>query len=259
VSGDAVVAAGDDGQISGGRMTALSSIEIRPDSLAIVGWEEGSAGQVHGWLEASNLAHVACFVHAADSPPSIDPVAALKGRLARRFSVPTDTNFKDRPLVSSRDWPAVLRDHGVSRVLITLSDPKRREHEIETARRGGLELVNAIHPTALVMPEAVLGDSIILHAKSYVGYRAEIGDGVILNVAAQVDHHSVLRSCATLDPAVVLAGGVLVGARARIHTGATIINRITVGEDAIIGAGTVVIRDVERGAKVVGNPARRIG
>jgi maltose O-acetyltransferase len=34
---------------------------------------------------------------------------------------------------------------------------------------------------------------------------------------------------------------------------------VTVGAAAMVGAGSVVTRDVEAGAIVVGNPARRIG
>lgn len=240
-------------------MAALPrDIEVRPDSLALVDWEEGSAGQVQAWLEAEGLAHVACFVHADDQPPAVDPVAARKGRHASQFDVPTETHFKGRPLVSARDWPAALKSLGIKHAIVMLPDLHRREAEIAAARRAGLTLVNAIHPTALIMPDAILGESIVMHARAYVGYRAEIRDGVILNVGVQVDHHSVIDTCATIDPGAVMAGNCRVGARARVHTGATLKNRIKVGDDAVVGAGTVVIRDVEPGWTVVGNPARRI-
>jgi sugar O-acyltransferase (sialic acid O-acetyltransferase NeuD family) len=240
-------------------MSLPRDLDIRADSLALVDWEEGTAGQVQSWLEASGLGHVACFVHAEDVPPSVDPVAARKGRHASQFDVPSTTHFKGRPLISARDWPAALKALGIQRVIVVPPDLKRRQEEIEAARRAGLTLVNAIHPTALIMPDAIIGESIVMHARAYVGYRAEIRDGVVLNVGVQVDHHSVVDTCATLDPAAVMAGNCYVGPRARLHTGATLKNRIRVGADAIVGAGTVVIRDVEPGWKVVGNPARRIG
>jgi len=240
-------------------MALPRDLDVRPDSVALVDWEEGTAGQVHSWFEASGLGHIACFVHADDEPPSVDPVAARKGRHASQFDVPTRTHFKGVPLLSARDWPASLNLLGIRRAIVALPDLERREEGIAAARRAGIALVNAIHPTALVMPDAIIGESVILHARAYVGYRAEIRDGALLNVGAQVDHHSVIDTCATLDPAAVTAGNCYVGPRARLHTGAVLKNRVRVGADAIVGAGTVVIRDVEPGWTVVGNPARRIG
>ena len=46
------------------------------------------------------------------------------------------------------------------------------------ALEAGLELVNAIHPSALIMEDAILGKNIIMHAHSFFGYRAELHDGV---------------------------------------------------------------------------------
>lgn len=234
-------------------------LDVRPESVALVDWEEGTAGQVDSWFEASGLGHIACFVHADDEPPSVDPLTARIGRPASQFDVPSRAHFKGRPLISARDWPSTLKTLGIHRAIVALPDLKRREEEIAAARRSGIKLVNAIHPTALIMPDAIIGESIVMHARAYVGYRAEIRDGALLNVGVQVDHHSVIDTCATLDPAAVTAGNCYVGPRARLYTGATLKNRIRVGADAIVGAGTVVIRDVEPGWTVVGNPARRIG
>jgi len=233
-------------------------IEVRSGSIAIVGWEEGHAGQVESWYEASGLGHVACFVHPEDVAPAVDRAAAKHGRAVRLFDVPTATSFKGRHLLSAANWPAALRKMGITRALVLLSDARRRQNEIERARCADLSLVSAFHPSALMMPDAVIGQNVVLHARSYVGYRAEIHDGVIVNVGAQIDHHSALHDCATVDPGAIVAGNVSIGTRAHIHAGAVIINRIRIGEDAIVGAGTIVIRDVEPGAKVVGNPAHRI-
>jgi serine O-acetyltransferase len=239
-------------------MAILSTIKLREDSIAIVGWEEGHAGQVDSWFEASGLGHVACFVHPEDFPPAVDALAALRGRAVKRFDVPTETSFKGAPLLSASDWPSVIVRAGIRRALVLLSDARRRQAEISRARHAGIVLASACHPSALVMPDAELGENVVLHARAYVGYRAEVHDGAIVNVGAQIDHHSALHRCATMDPGAVVAGNVTIGERAHVHAGAIVINRIRIGEDAIVGAGAVVIRDVEAGAKVVGNPARRI-
>jgi acetyltransferase-like isoleucine patch superfamily enzyme len=49
-----------------------------------------------------------------------------------------------------------------------------------------------------------------------------------------------------------------VGRGASVGSGAVILGGVSVGDAAIVGAGGVVTRDVEPGAVVAGNPARRL-
>ena len=102
------------------------------EKLAIVGWEEGHAGQIHSWI----FLPVACFVHDEDTPPDVDPVAARAGRAAATFDVPDNGQFKGLPLVCAADWPALAGDgdrarpgHAVRR--------RRRFAALERARAAG--------------------------------------------------------------------------------------------------------------------------
>lgn len=223
-------------------------------AVALVGWHEGAAGLIHAWLDQP----VSHFVHPGDEPPIVDPIAARKGKVARQFDIPTDGTFKGLPLISASDWPAALRVIGVGRALVALTDAEERMREIVRAQSAGIELIDAQHATAVVLPEAIIDENVILHARSLVGYRAEIRRGVIVNSGAQIDHHCVIEEGATIDPGAVLAGNVHVGRCAHIHTGAIVINKISIGARAVVGAGAVVIRDVAPGVTVVGNPARPI-
>ncbi|MBF0157031.1 MAG: acetyltransferase [Magnetococcales bacterium] len=225
------------------------------DALAIVDWQEGGAGQVHSWIEAQGY-RVACFVHADDTPPVVDVAAARKSREAKIFDYPLPGSYKGIPLVSARAWPEVIIAHGIHKALILMPDPHARFDNIALARQHGLELIRAIHPTALVMADAVIHENVVLHARAFIGYRSEIHPGVVVNSGASLDHHNVAHPCARIDPGVVTAGNVTFGRFATVHTGAVIINRIRIGEGAIVGAGAVIIRDVPPGATVVGNPGR---
>lgn len=224
--------------------------------LAIVGWEEGHAGQIHAWIEAALGFSVAAFVHDADEPPQLEAAAVLRGRAASQFDFPRDGHFKGVPLLCAHDWPARLEANGVRRALVTLSDPQRRAAAIAAAHGSGLTLINAIHPSAVVLPDAILADNVIAHARAVIGYRAELESGVFLNTGAQVDHHSVLRTCSTLDPGAVCAGGVVIEAFAHVGPGAVIAKRVRVGTGALVAAGAVVLRDVAPETRVVGVPAR---
>lgn len=224
------------------------------ERVAFIGWHEGSAGQIHSWFEAAGLGKVVCFIHPEAALPEIKPIA----RAVSQFAYPQDGKFKGLPLYCAPDWPALLKKEKIDAALITISDSSERLRELKKARAEGVRLVNAIHPTALLMPECKLGTNVILHARALIGYRAELDDGVIVNVGTHIDHHAKIHECVTFDPGVTLAGNVEIHSCATIHTRATIINRISVGGNAIVGAGAVVIRDIPADTKVVGIPGKKI-
>jgi acetyltransferase-like isoleucine patch superfamily enzyme len=50
-----------------------------------------------------------------------------------------------------------------------------------------------------------------------------------------------------------------IGRHVLVGTGAMILKGVTIGDGAVVAAGSVVTRDVEAGAIVAGNPAKRLG
>ncbi len=220
--------------------------------VAFIGWHEGSAGLIHSWFEKTGDYKITCFIHADDNPPVITKIT----RSASQFSYPENSKFKGLPFICSSDWPQYLKSNGITKALITTPDSIERAQQIKLALEAGLELVNAIHPSVLIMEDAILGKNIIMHARSFLGYRAELKDGVILNTGAQVDHHCVLDKCVTIAPGVTMASNVHIEEKCTVHTAAVIKNKITIKKNSVIGAGTVVIRDVEENKVMVGVPAR---
>jgi acetyltransferase-like isoleucine patch superfamily enzyme len=233
------------------------NIEVKPNSIAIVDWYEGSAGQVDSWIGELGY-HVACFVNPTPTPPNVDIAKDKLTRESKLFSYPINNSFKNRPLITAVQWPQILHDLKINKALIMVADQQQRLKNMALAKKNAIELISAIHPTATVMPDAVLHENTVLHAKSFVGYRAELHGGVVLNSGAQVDHHNVLFECVRLDPGVVTAGNVVIEPFATLHTGAVVINQVRIGEGAVVGAGTVLLKDVAPYTMVVGNPGRVI-
>ncbi len=222
--------------------------------VALIGWHEGSAGIVHSWLEKSSELKILCFVHPEDDFPKVEKIK----RASTLFSYPENGQYKGLPLICSSQWFNELKKLGVKKVLVTTTDPIQRALHINLAKNHQFELINAIHPSVVILEEAKLGQNIILHAGCLIGYKAEIGDGVFVNTRAQIDHHCVIESNVTIDPGVVMAGNVHIQSGAIIHTGAVIKNKIEINKNSIVGAGSVVIKDVPEGVTVVGVPAKKI-
>jgi sugar O-acyltransferase (sialic acid O-acetyltransferase NeuD family) len=225
--------------------------------IAIVGWEEGSAGQVHSWAASLGIS-VDYFVHPEDIEPRMTINEVMRDRDCSQFAFPHAGRFKDIPLICAADWPGRLASAGIDNVLVTLSDNERRIDEMNKALLAKIRLVSVKHPSVTILPDAIIGSNVILHARCVVGYRAEIGDGVIVNIGAQVDHHNVLRLGCRLDPGVILSGNVTIGKCATLHAGAVVRDRIKIGERSVVGAGAVVVHDVPVAMTVAGVPARAL-
>lgn len=86
-----------------------------------------------------------------------------------------------------------------------------------------------------------------------------IGDETQIGPAVQIYAADHPRDPAQRRQGLELGRPVKIGRNVWIGGGAIILPGVTIGDDAVIGAGSVVTRDVEPGATVVGNPARRIG
>lgn len=121
---------------------------------------------------------------------------------------------------------------------------------------AGLELVSAIHPSALLSPTVRLGKNLVIAAGAVVSTEAVIGDACILNTGSITDHECQLDKGVHLAPGAILAGRVRVGERAFIGLGAKVIQCLTLGAGCTVGAGATVIRDVPPNTTVIGTPAR---
>lgn len=175
-----------------------------------------------------------------------------------------DTKAKDKwgglPILGPSDWSGfqAVRRKGVARVIVAIGSNLTRMGYLMTVEQAGVELVNAIHPTAFISPTATLGKGVVIAPKASVITEARIGDGAIVNTGAVVDHECVVGEGCHVAPGAVLAGRVKLGRGAFVGINAAVRQCVTVGEFATIGAGAVVIRDVPPGVTVVGVPACRV-
>jgi len=156
------------------------------------------------------------------------------------------------------DLPSLAQQYNVTGVVIAIGDNGVRRGLARRVEAAGLELFNAIHPSATLARNATLGRNVVVAAGVVVCAHCQIGDSVILNTGCLVDYQTMIGEGSHICPGVRIAGRVKVEPGVFVGIGATVIPRITLGCESIIGAGAVVIEDVPPLATVVGVPARPI-
>ena len=72
---------------------------VKPNSVAILDFHDGSAGQIETWFEQVTGYHIACFVHEASEPIEIDVEDKNKKRVSQRTDFPHVTLSKDARLL----------------------------------------------------------------------------------------------------------------------------------------------------------------
>ena len=235
-----------------------TKVTPQDNAVAVLGFHDGSAGQIEAWFKGATGYRIACFILESLEPLQVDSKAENQRRVSQKTEYPTSNSFLGRPLIVALDWLDQIKSMGIRKVLPLTPDNRERLRQIEMCRKSGIELVSAIHPTVTVLEGATIEPGVWIAAGCIIGYKAEIAAGALMETGAQIDHHTVVERCCQVDPGVVAAGNVTLRECCYVHTGTTIINRIEIGHDAIVGAGAVVIEDVPPRCTVVGVPAKVI-
>jgi acetyltransferase-like isoleucine patch superfamily enzyme len=224
--------------------------------IAIIGWEEGLAGQVSTWLQSSMDCSIEYYVHPSNDIPAITPSIALD-RPAKNFSFPENGKYLNTPIIISKDWVKRLTELKIDGVICCLSKSQERERVFNELVNSNISLLSAIHPSAQVLGGAEIKAGCILEPNTYIGYRAEIGLCTQIKVGSQVDHHSVIGNFAEIGPGALIAGNVSVGEHSKILLGSKVVNRINIPRNTIVGAGATVLKNYQdEGITLIGNPAK---
>ncbi|HEX9976736.1 MAG TPA: NeuD/PglB/VioB family sugar acetyltransferase [Dehalococcoidales bacterium] len=161
------------------------------------------------------------------------------------------------PIYDGTQFPAELKAR-LGNFSVLISDPigERSTRFMAQAKEAGLPFINIIHPSAIVSPNASLGQGILILPGVILGPGVSVGNHVILNTAVTIDHDSVIQDNVVFGPAVHLAGGVLVKSGTSIGVGASSAPGVTIGSNCLIGAGSVIIENIPDSVVAAGVPAR---
>ena len=163
------------------------------------------------------------------------------------------------PVLGDDDLLPKLYNQGVRYAFIglgTIEDTQPRRRLYEKARRQGFQIVQAIHPQAVIAPSVEIGHGPTIMAGAVINAAARLGENVIVNTGAIVEHDCIIGNHVHIATGARLASTVYVGEGAHIGLGAAIRQCIHIGRNAIVGAGAVVVDDVPDNVVVVGVPAR---
>ena len=170
----------------------------------------------------------------------------------------SDEKIMGTPVLGDHSVLPKLFKSGVKGAIIGVGDNNIRKDHFEKIENMGVELVNAIHPTAHIGHNANMGKGVVIATGATIATGVEIGNNVIVNTGAIIEHEDILEDHVHIAPGTVLAGRVTLKEGAFIGAGSVVKEYVTIGENTTIGAGSVVLEDVPDNTVAVGAPAKVI-
>jgi UDP-perosamine 4-acetyltransferase len=141
-------------------------------------------------------------------------------------------------------------------VIVALGDPIKRLAVARKVREHGSAMLNAIHPSAVIMASARLGQGNAIEPLAVLSANVTVADCTIVNTCAIIEHDTVIAEGATIGSGAMVGGRCRIERAAFICASAVILPRVVVGAGSIVAAGSIVTHDVPDGVLVMGAPAR---
>ena len=169
----------------------------------------------------------------------------------------TELYYGKRVLGSDELLPSLVAQ-GVSHAVIAPGEPRVRRRLRELVTGCGLQLMNAIHPSAVISPGVKLGSGIVVLAGCVLSDNPEIGDNVWIGLGAAITHDTRIGRDSLIGGRSAVGADVEVGEGAIVGWGCVVGPKRKIGDGAAVGFGSNVVDDIPPRAVAVGNPAQII-
>lgn len=120
------------------------------------------------------------------------------------------------------------------------------------------QIINAIHPSAIISHSVKLGKGIAVCAGAIINPQSQIHDNVVINTGAIIEHDNYIATNVYISPGVTTSGNVTLRENVFVGSGAVLLPGITVGKNSLIGAGAVVTKNISQNVIAYGVPAKII-
>jgi len=149
-------------------------------------------------------------------------------------------------------------DRTNSGVIVALGHPFLREKIFADIVATGVEMINAIHPDAMISSTAKIGRGNMICAGTVINTNAQIGDSTIINPTAVVEHDTHIGDFVTLAAGAVVGARVDIGKCSFVAIGVSVLPSLKIGGGSIIGISATVLNDIPDNVFCLGMPARPI-
>ena len=130
-----------------------------------------------------------------------------------------------------------------------------RETLAETLK---VDWYTAIHPSAQIGIDVVIGEGTAVMANAVINPGARIWKHCIVNTASVIEHDNRIEDYVHVSVGAKLGGTVKLGKSSWIGIGAMVKNNLSICSGCLVGAGGVVVKDLFEPGTYVGVPVQKL-
>lgn len=119
-------------------------------------------------------------------------------------------------------------------------------------------IINAIHPSAIIAKTVVLGNGVVVFAGVIINTEAKIFNNCIIATGSTIDHETVIENHCLISAGVTIGANVLIKEGTLCALGSKVISQVQIEKNTLIGAGAVVCKNITESGTYLGVPAKKI-
>lgn len=144
------------------------------------------------------------------------------------------------------------------RFLFAIGDIDTKKHIVVNLKKKGAQFLTLVHPTAIVVSTARIGEGVIVCPLCLVSDNVRLDDFVMMNAYADCGHDAKVGKYCILSSYAAVMGFSILEDEVFLGTHATVIPGKRVGYKSKVSANSVVMRNVPPNKMVFGVPGKAI-
>jgi sugar O-acyltransferase (sialic acid O-acetyltransferase NeuD family) len=186
----------------------------------------------------------------------------LETKTSKTLSI-IDLNYKNKeedilgvPVIGSLEKLEKYSIQSTS-IFLSIGENKIRKSLINNPLIKKFEMINVIHPKALISPSSIIGQCNFIGPFAHIGPEVRLGSYNIVNSYANLEHETIVGDFNQFGPGSIVCGRCNIGNNIYIGANATVIHKLNINDNNIIGAGSVIISNIlVKGKTFVGVPGK---
>jgi UDP-perosamine 4-acetyltransferase len=118
------------------------------------------------------------------------------------------------------------------------------------------DIVNCIHPSAIISSSVKLGSGIVIFAGVILNPEVVVHDNCIIATGSTIDHETIIKSHCLISAGVSIGANTCIDEESLCALGSKVISQVNVGRNVLVAAGAVVTNNILDGEIVFGIPAK---
>ena len=152
----------------------------------------------------------------------------------------------------------IRKEYGITGGIVAIGNNYLRMQYTEKLKNEGLNIINAIHPSAVIDDTAVLEEGVIIEMGVMIHPEAYIGRCVFVGGSTVIAHHCKVGDSVLLGGGVIFGGQVSIGEYSLIGVGSVLQPGISIGKNVTLGIGSAVVKNLPDNVVALGIPAKVI-